>query len=112
MAFIYGGRATVINFGSRFACTDRITLRGDLEFVDARNGFLEPISPTGADYQYLPGASDVVTETTRMSAGVDYCIRDGISCYLVYNYYNWDDLAGNDESGTANMFLGGISAVY
>ncbi len=112
MRFAYGGRATVVTLGSRYAATERVTLRGDVEFVDSRNGFLEPISPSGADYQFLPGASDVVTETTRISAGVDYWLRDGISCYFVYNYYNWNDLAGNNESGSASMFLGGLTATY
>ncbi len=109
--FNYGGRTTVINLGTTYAATNRFTLTGGLEFVRARNGFSDPSIP-GLSLTYLPGASDVLTETTRLSAGFDYLLRDGISTYFRYSYYNWNDKAGNGESGTANLFLTGITATF
>ncbi len=110
--FNYNGRATVVNLGTRYAWSERLTLTGDIEWVESFNGFDEPIPPGGQDFQYLPGASDVLTETTRLSAGVDYWLRDGISCYVVYNYYDWDEKAGNNESGTISYFLTGLTATF
>ncbi|HYW80459.1 MAG TPA: hypothetical protein VE890_12830, partial [Thermoguttaceae bacterium] len=107
----YTGRAFVVNLGTAYACTDRLNLNGGFEFVRGENSFVTP-SPEGADWSKLGTFSDVLTETTRFWAGADYLLRDGISCYCYYNYYNWDDDAGNGESGNANMFLGGLSAVY
>ncbi len=107
----YGGRSQVINFGTSYMATDRLTLKGTWEYAHSRNSFFVP-SPDGADWSTLPLFSDVLVETNRILAGVDYWLRDGISCYAYYNYYNWDDKASNGESGTANMYLVGVSAVY
>jgi len=107
----YWGRTTVVNLGSRYACTDRLALKGEFEWARGRNAFFVP-SPDGADWSALPTFSDVITETTRFTAGADYRWREGISCYVYYVYYDWLDKAGNGESGTANMFLGGLTAVY
>jgi hypothetical protein len=113
--FSYGSRAQVINLGTSYAASDRLTLSGDFEFVRATARFADPsfIGDTGpVDLSYLPGASDVLTETTRFSLGADYMLSRQISCYFQYQFYDWNDEAGNDESGTANMFLGGVTAKY
>ncbi len=110
--FNYNGRSTVATLGTRYAWTERLTLTGDIEWVESFNGFDEPLPPGGQDFQFLPGASDVLTETTRLSAGVDYWLRDGITCYFVYNYYNWDDKAGNNETGRISYFLTGLTATF
>ena len=113
--FAYGGRAQVINLGSSYAASERLTLSGDFEFVESRNSFADPsFLGTGGpvDLSYIPGASDVRTETTRFSLGADYLLSRQISCYFQYQFYDWNDKAGNGESGTASMFLGGVTAKY
>ncbi|KKK63966.1 hypothetical protein LCGC14_2988960, partial [marine sediment metagenome] len=107
----YTGRAYVVNLGAAYACTDRLNLTGGFEFVRGENAW-STSSPEGADWSTLGSFSDVRTETTRFWLGTNYELREGISCYLYYNYYDWNDDAGNGESGTANMFLGGLAAVY
>jgi len=111
LAFEYGGRSEVINVGSSFAYTERLTLSGGLDFVRSSNAFGDPSVPA-ISLAALSGASDVLVETTRLNAGFDYELREGVNTYFQYSYYNYDDKAGNGNSGTANMFLGGLSATY
>ncbi|HUT13472.1 MAG TPA: hypothetical protein VMY42_23495 [Thermoguttaceae bacterium] len=107
----YRGRAQVYNLGTTYLWTDRLTLTGGVEWVRGSNTFFVP-SPENADWTELPTFSDVIVETTRLSFGVDYCYREGITCYVRYNYYDWRDRAGTNESGTANMVLGGVTALF
>ena len=107
----YGGRADVVNLGTTYDCTDRLTLTGGFEWVRGQNTWTVP-SPDNADWSTMPGFSNVVVETTRLSTGVDYWLRDGISCYVRYIYYDYDDKTDAFNSGTTDMFLGGVSAVF
>ncbi len=119
----YGGRSFVVNLGSTYDYSQRLTFVGNLEFMRSHNSFTSPSPDSYAlggdgtfvvnpDWSSLSGLSDVIVETTRLSAGIDYLLREGVSCYFRYNYFNYADKAGNGNSGTANMFLTGVSAVY
>ena len=122
----YRGRAELLNLGARYAWSETLSFVGSAEVGRSRNGFNPLTSP--APYmgvnQYGPAAlitpdfsgietlSDVLVETTRFTAGVDYWLTDAISCYFRYNYFNYNDLAGNGNSGTGHMFLAGATATY
>ena len=71
-----------------------------------------PFPARRADWSTLPGFSDVINTTTRYSLGAEYELRQGIYCYFYYNYYDFQDKAGNGQTGTTNSFLGGLTAVY
>ena len=61
LPFEYGGRSHVVNFGTTYACTDRLTLSGGYEYVRGKDVFADP--STGAiSLEYLPGASDVLVD--------------------------------------------------
>jgi len=111
LPFAYGGRSQVINFGTTYACTDRVTLSGGYEHVRSANDFADP-SAGALDLHYLAPASDVLVVTNRITGGIDYLIRDGVSAYFRYNYYDYNDASTSGLSGTANFFLGGITATY
>ncbi len=111
LPYRYNSRAQVFNLGTRYIATRRLTLSGTFEYVRSTAAFADP-SVAGLDLSYLPGVSDVLNQTTRLQVGVDYLLRDGVACYFHYNYYDFNDKAGNGLSGTANMFLTGVSAVY
>ncbi len=110
----YGGRSNIVNVGASYAWSERLTLKGSTEYVNSRNAFATPPSPNPGvvDYADLPGLSDVVVETTRFRIGVDYWLRKGITCYFYYDYFDYEDQAGNGNSGTASMFLSGVTASY
>ena len=82
-----------------------------MEFTRSKARFDDPSLPD-LTLTYLPGASDVITETTRFNAGLNYRLRAGMDCYFHYDFYDWNDKAGNGESGTAHMLLGGLAATY
>lgn len=103
----YGGRSDVLNFGTSFAWTERLTLNGTLDFVRGRNAF-DPLVP----WPELNSLSDVNVETTRLSVGTDYFFGPRTGCYARYQIFDYDDRAGTTDGGTAEMVLVGASAYY
>jgi hypothetical protein len=108
----YGGVNQVFSFDSIFAWTPAVNLIAGVEWDRGNNSFSVPPSTTGADWSQLPIYSDVIVETIRIKAGIDYEIRSGIGCYFRYNYFDYADLGQNLYSGTANFFLAGVNAIY
>jgi len=118
----YGGRAQVVNLGAVYAWTRRTSLRGGIEWGRSKNAFAQPPAPATAldaagntivpDWSLLPSLSDVIVETTRISAGVDYALRERIDLYFRYTYFDYEDKAGTGLSGTTHGFLGGLSALF
>jgi hypothetical protein len=118
----YTGKSEVLNLGAAYAFTERLTLSGGLEYVHGFNGVSTPPSPldqrpnlttfTPSPYTEISAASRVNINTYRLSAGVDYWLRDGITVFGRYNFYEYDDITAAYNSGTAHMFLGGVTAAY
>ena len=118
LPWTYRGRSQVVNVGASYAWTQCLTLTGGLEWVRGRNAFDQPpafVRPEdGQTFQWvgLQNNSDVIVQTARLWAGVDYRLRAGVSCYFRYNYFDYEDESVGYNSGTANMLLGGLTAVY
>jgi len=105
--FGYGSQSDVVNLGTTYAWSDRLTLTGGFEFVRGRDRLAPPsIRPD------LPQFSNVVVEVTRWTAGLDYRLGHGMSGYLRYQYFDYSDETQAFNSGTTNMILGGINAVF
>lgn len=103
----YGGTGQVANLGGSYAWSSNLSLSGSVQFVWARNA-ISPFEP----WPDLPQYFDVIVDRTRVTGGVDWLIRDGISAYSRYVYDNYQDLSVAYNSGLAHMFLAGVSAVY
>ncbi len=103
----YGGRSDVINLGTTFVWTKRMTLSGTLDFVNGENAF-DPLVP----WPDLPIYSDVKVKTTRFMAGVDYDLGPRTNCYARYQLFDYDDEAASFDSGRAEMLLIGGTAVF
>ena len=117
----YSGTSTVIDLGTSYAWTDRVTLQGFVQWVRGDNqfgtppAFALPEDPTEiVQWTDLPWYSAVIVETVRLGGGFDYLVNDRISAYFRYNYFDWEgeSLTEDPNSGTAHMFLGGVSAVF
>ncbi|HUT12515.1 MAG TPA: hypothetical protein VMY42_18600 [Thermoguttaceae bacterium] len=117
--FDYGSRAEIVNIGTTYAATDRLTFSATAEFVRSTSRFADPSAANAGDptdpftnvsLTTLPGLSDVLVETTRLGVGVDYLLADDVGCFFHYDYYQWDEKAGNGETGRAHMLLTGVSA--
>jgi len=107
----FQGRAQMANFGASYRATDALKLVGDVEWMRGTNVFSATSAP-GTDLSALPFFSDVIVETTRLSAGVDYWLSERIECYFRYNYFDYEDGSVGFNSGTAHMFLGGVAATF
>jgi hypothetical protein len=103
----YAGRSDTVNFGSTYAWTDRLTLSGGYEYVRGSNGFAPP-----ALWPDLPQYSDVVVTINRWTAGIDYQLGRGVDSYFRYQLFDYEDKTKAYNSGTANMFLIGLQAIF
>ncbi len=113
----YTGRADVLNLGVNYAYSCDVTLTSGVEYVRSRNYFQDPPSSQealadGNPYTDLPTYSAVRTNTWRLMAGTDIRINNVWNGYLRYNYYDWQDVQTGWNTGSAHMFLAGLSAVY
>ncbi|MHB1037375.1 MAG: hypothetical protein ACYC35_22545 [Pirellulales bacterium] len=115
----YTAKSDVFNIASAYAWTDRLTLTQGFEYVRGLNVITDTPTPAGAisydnppGYDSLGSYSRVSVETFRISAGVDYLWRPGISTYFRYNWYDYGDLSAAYNSGQSHMFLGGLTAVF
>ena len=109
----YKANADVVNVGSRYAYTPKLTFTGDFEYVRGLNVITSTPAPTGAAVPFDLGQYSLVSVNTyRVSAGVDYLWRPRVTTYFRYNYYNFGDLATGLQTGEAHMFLGGVSATF
>jgi hypothetical protein len=134
----YKGRSDVVNVAAAYAYSHALVLTGGFEYVHGLNIFAEPPFPgigvPGATdlsiataefantplypqpdgpppYTDLPGYSAVRSNIYRVSTGLDYLFRPGLSAYGRYNYYLYD---GNQAylNGESHMFLAGLAGTY
>jgi hypothetical protein len=108
----YRGKSELVTLQATYAWSPCLKFIGGFEWNRGRNVFSLSQSMTGADFSQLPSFSDVIVETTRFIAGVDYQFRPKVSCYFRYNYFDFADKTQDFNSGTAHFFLGGIAATY
>lgn len=99
----YGGRSDVVNLGTTFAWTKRVTLSGTLDFVNGKNSF-DPLVP----WPDLPFYSDVEVRTTRFMAGVDYDLGPRATCYFRYQVFDYNDTSPFYDNGIATQIARGV----
>jgi len=105
--FSYGGQGRVLSAGASYAWTRQLTFSAGAQFVWARDAI-----DSSEPWPDLPQYSDVIVNRIRITGGFDWSPRDRISAYLRYVYEDYEDLSVAFNSGTAHMFLTGLSAVY
>ena len=103
----YGGRSDVVNVGTTFAWTKKMTLSATLDLVHGKNAFDR--LARWVDLKYY---SDVLVQTTRFMAGIDYELGPRANCYFRYQLFDYDDESEFFDSGTAEMLLFGGTAVF
>ncbi|MBI3466137.1 MAG: hypothetical protein HY000_24245 [Planctomycetes bacterium] len=108
----YGGTNHLFNVGASFAWTPCLHLVGGYEWDRGSDVFSVPASPAGADWSLLPSLSDVVVKTQRLTAGVDWKPYHNMGVYFRYVYFDYEDISAGLDSGTAHMFLGGLTAAW
>lgn len=105
----YDGYNQLVSLNSNFAWSACTQLVAGIEWDGGTNVFSVPPSPAGADWTALPTFSDVIVETTRINVGIDREISANTNAYFRYVYFDFNDLSGGTETGSANMFLAGFT---
>ncbi len=103
----YGGQSDVINLGTTYAWTQRMTLSSTIDFVRGRNAFGQ-LNPWPDLWTY----SDVNVETTRLAFGIDYDLASQSTLYFRYQLFDYDDKSALIDGGTSEMYLFGINAFF
>jgi hypothetical protein len=85
-----------------------VQLVGGYEFNRGSNTFDIPPSPhAGVDWSTVETVADVIVETQRLTAGVDWQPYRNTNLYLRYIYFDYDDISAGLYGGTAHMVLAG-----
>lgn len=108
----YGGVNNLVSVNANFAWRENVQFIGGYEWNRGSNVFTVPPSPAGADWSLLPSLSDVVVETQRLTAGVDWQPARRANVYARYIYFDYDDISSGLYSGTAHMALAGGALVW
>jgi hypothetical protein len=59
------------------------------------------------DWTLLPFLSDVIVETNRVTAGLDWQPYTSMDVYFRYILFDYDDLSTGRDSGVSHMALAG-----
>jgi hypothetical protein len=110
----YGAQSHVVTFGSRYAATERLILTGQVEWVHGLNQITDSsvTFPSNITVTDLGSYSKVLNTTTRVTMGADWVIRPRIVNYYRYELYDFFDQSPGYQSGVAQGFMGGLSALF
>lgn len=108
----YWGENHLVSFSAHYDWSECVQLMGGYEYDRGTNTFVVPPSPAGADWSQLPSFADVVVETQRLTAGIDYQPARNMNLYFRYVYFDWSDLSAGLYSGTSHMFLTGATRTW
>lgn len=104
----YAGENNLVSLNTSYAYTNNVQLVAGYEWNRGNNVFKNPPSPNpGVDWSLLPTFSDVIVETNRVTAGIDWQPRRNADVYLRYVLFDYDDRSAGIDSGTSHMVLGG-----
>jgi hypothetical protein len=111
----YAGENHLVSLGANYAWTPRVQLIGGYEFNRGSNTFDIPLSPhaaDGVDWSTVEEVADVIVETHRVTAGVDWQPYRDMNVYLRYIFFDYDDISADVTSGTAHMVLAGATRTW
>jgi hypothetical protein len=111
----YAGENHLFNVGANYAWTSNVQLICGYEFNRGSNTFDIPVSPhvaNGVDWTTVEQVADVIVETHRLTAGVDWQPTCDMNVYLRYIYFDYGDISADLDSGTAHMVLAGATRTW
>lgn len=109
----YVGKNHLVSVGANYALTPCMQLIGGYEFNHGSNTFNIPPSPhPGVDWSTVQAVADVIVETHRMTAGVDWQPYRDTNLYLRYIFFDYQDISADLYSGTSHMALAGATRTW
>lgn len=104
----YAGENQLVSLHANYAWSESVQLVGGYEWNRGSNAFSLPLSQQpGVDWTLLPFLSDVIVETSRVTAGADWQPYRHTDVYFRYILFDYDDKASGRDSGISHMALGG-----
>lgn len=111
----YWGENHLFNVGVNYAWSECVQLVGGYEWDRGTNAFNVPLSTHAADavdWTPIESLADVIVETQRWTAGLDWQPYRDMNVYLHYTYFNYEDISAGLYSGTAHMALAGATRTW
>jgi hypothetical protein len=109
----YAGENHLVSLGANYAWTSNVQLIGGYEFNRGSNTFDIPPSPhPGVDWTAVEQVADVIVETHRVTAGVDWQPTCDMTVYVRYIFFDYGDIGADRDSGTAHMALAGATRTW
>jgi hypothetical protein len=109
----YAGENHLVSFGANYALNPCVRLIGGYEFNRGSNTFDIPTSPhPGVDWTTVEEVADVIVETHRVTAGVDWQLYRDMDVYLRYIFFDYGDISADLTSGTSHMVLAGATRTW
>jgi hypothetical protein len=111
----YAGENHLVSLGANYAWSAKVRLIGGYEFNRGSNTFNIPVSPhvaNGVDWTTVEQVADVIVETHRVTAGVDWLPYCDMNVYLRYILFDYGDISADLTSGTAHMVLAGATRTW
>jgi hypothetical protein len=108
----YAGENHLVNFNASYAWSECVQLIAGYEWDRGSNIFGLPALQDGADWSLLPSLSDVIVETNRVTAGMDWQPYKNMNLYLRYILFDYDDISSGLNSGTTHMVLAGATRTW
>jgi hypothetical protein len=111
--FNYGGENHLVSINANYAWSPSVQLVGGFEWNRGDNTFnVSPSPHPGVDWTPLEFLADVIVETQRSTAGIEWQPRRDTNVYLRYIYFDYDDISAGQTSGTAHMALAGATRTW
>lgn len=109
----YTGRSDVVTLAANYAASQYMRYNCRAEYVSFENYFDTPPTPAGAvSYADIPTYSAVLGQIWRLGAGFDYLVNQNMNAYFRYDFYDYDGFTMAYNSGTAHMFLVGLTGTF
>lgn len=106
----YAGTNQLVSFNANYAWTENVQLVAGYEWDRGSNTFrVPPSEDPGVNWSLLPSLSDVIVETNRVTAGVDWQPYTYMNWYFRYILFDYDDLSSGQDTGVTHMALGGAT---
>jgi hypothetical protein len=111
----YSGENHLVSIAANYAWSAKVRLISGYEFNRGSNTFDIPASPhaaNGVDWTTVEQVADVIVETHRVTAGVDWMPYCDMNVYVRYILFDYGDISANLTSGTAHMVLAGATRTW
>ncbi len=109
LPWFYGGRSSIFTARADYRWTPTVRVYAGYEFVHG-NDAIQNRNFTSA-WGNLGDFSQVINDTHRVLAGLDWKPTELMSVYLRYTFFEYDEANASYNNGTAHMVMAGLTLI-